>query len=267
MKNIFILIATVVALATSSVSSANPLTLCATKGPNGYVIDGHNATTTDWQANKAIGEAIGDGNCQSGWSLQANMKSAKGGRQVTTGTTKGIEVLSSETSTVSAGRMTSPYRNGNPPVVLKGTKSGANDKWRLVSPDGNGGGTYKVVRPGNTSRSKGDTLLFTAQMLKDRDRNGNCTTNSKWCRNLRYGASKDVTKETTETTTYRTKTVRIQVCPHSYDFLWRNMFGQLVAKVEQDIVPCRWKTVSSSVVETMTQIGHRTYVSNKYIKQ
>ena len=266
MKNVLILISAVVAMATASVSSANPMTLCAKKGANGYILYGHNATTTDWAANKAIGEAIGDGKCQSGWTLEANMKSAQ---RSSGGTSYGTSVnteVSSETSTVSAGRMTSPYRNGTPPVVLKGTKSGANDKWRLVSPDGNGGGVYKVVRPGNTSRSKGDTLLFTAQMLKDRDRNGNCTTNSKWCRNLRYGASKDVTKETTKTTTYRTKTVRVQVCPHSYNFLWRNMFGQLVAKVEQDIVPCRWKTVSSSVVETMTQIGHRTYVSNTYIK-
>ena len=189
MKNVFILISAVVAMATAGSASASPMTLCAKKGANGYILYGHNATTTDWAANKAIGEAIGDGKCQSGWTLEANMKSAKGGRQVTTGTTTGIEVLSSETSTVSAGRMTSPYRNGNPPIVLKGTKSGANDKWRLVSPDGNGGGVYKVVRPGNTSRSRGDTLLFTAQMLKDRDRNGNCTTNSKWCRNLRYGAS------------------------------------------------------------------------------
>ena len=267
MKNIFILISAVVAMATATgVASANPMTLCAKKGANGYVINGHNATTTDWTANKAIGEAIGDGKCQSGWTLQSNMKSAQRSYGGTSYGTSTSTKVSSETSTVSAGRMTSQYRNGNPPVVLRGTKSGANDKWKLVSPDGNGGGTYKVVRPGNTSRSRGDTLLFTAQMLKDRDRNGSCTTNSKWCRNLRYGASKDVTKETTKSKTYYTKTIRIQVCPHSYDFLWRNMFGQLVAKVEQDIVPCRWETVRSSVVETMTQIGHRTYVSNKYIK-
>jgi hypothetical protein len=246
-------------MATAGAASADPMTLCAKKGANGYILYGHNATTTDWAANKAIGEAIGDGKCQSGWTLQSNMKSAKGSRQVTTGTAKGIEVTSSETSTVSAGRKTGAF-NGNFPSVIRNVDTGARKKF--IGTDSAGRGLYKLTN--NGFYPKGTVQTWSKARLAARDVNSGYTGPN--AHKLRYDASKDVTKETTKTTTYRTKTIRIQVCPHSYDFLWRNMFGQLVAKVEQDIVPCRWKTVSSSVVETMTQIGRRTYVSSKYIK-
>lgn len=44
--------------------------LCAEQGPNGWKLDGDfNSNYTDWEANREIGELIGDGNCQFGWTI------------------------------------------------------------------------------------------------------------------------------------------------------------------------------------------------------
>jgi hypothetical protein len=284
MKTFMIAAATVVAGVFASTASAqtvvdsDTIRLCANKGAFGWVVTGVNSTTRDWRTNKALGQAIGDGNCQDGWVISSTVDPRIQGApsskmagidtsSVATPTGTSVGVVTND-----AGRITSTY-NGSAPVVLKGTTSGANDKWRLVSPDGNGGGVYKVVRPGNTSRSKGDTLLFTSQMLQDRDRNGNCTTNAKWCRNFRYAASRDTTTtvqdfdvETTKTITYsKTRTF----CPSVWTYTFTSPAGEVVAIKESRAGVCTDKkyTVTRNIVSNSARSVTSVNVGDKYVAQ
>ena len=194
------LIAIVAAFAAFA-GNASAETLCAEKGRWGWKIDGpdFSANYTDWQANKAIGQFIGDGNCQDGWTMVHTVDpriQISGGKVVFDDVVVGTETVTrtkTNTTSVFDGRITSAY-NGTAPDVLKGRRAGAADKWKLVSRDGNGGGIYRVVKPGNTSRPKGTQLHFTSDMLVARDnQSGTATTNPYWHRNFRYDQYKDVT--------------------------------------------------------------------------
>ena len=277
MKNL--ILASVVAL-TAFAAPASADTLCAEKGRFGWKITGPSFTAnfTDWQANKAIGEAIGDGKCQSGWDMSSSVDPRIQGmpssfsKLTSSDSVATVRGSSSNTVTNDAGRITTAY-NGNAPAILKGTRSGAGDKWKLVQSDGNGGGTYKVIRPGNTSRSRGDTLLFTSQMLQDRDNNGNCTVNSRFCRNLRYAASQDTTTTVTDYDVENTRTYNVTkyrtFCPSVWTYTFVNPTGQAVASAKGYEGQCVTRsyvsqyTVSapSTVSKTTVTVGSK-YVSN-----
>jgi len=277
----FVLPSTASAESNFSVRSVGPVTydnVCASERVRGWLVTGIPSTMRDWPTTQVIGTTIGDGNCQDGWVMNSTVDPRIQG--VPSSKMAGVDTSSIATLTDTsvgvvtndAGRITSTY-NGSAPVVLKGTASGANDKWRLVTPDGNGGGVYKVVRPGNTSRSKGDTLLFTSQMLQDRDRNGNCTTNAKWCRNFRYAASQDTTTtvkdfdvETTKTITYnKTRTF----CPSVWTYNFVAPTGEAVGSVQGHVGECVDKkySVTREVVSNSTRSATNVNVGDKYVAQ
>jgi len=262
---------------TGSAPTADNLTICATEGTRGWKLTGTpGATFTDWDMNKIIGQIVGDGNCQEGWAMLSSVDPRimlGNGIQlnnVDTATDRVVTDTNTVVTTADAGRITAAYQ-GFAPEVLKGRPNHANDKWKLVAADGNGGGTYKVKRPGNTTRSKGDTLLFTSQMLEDRDHNGTCTTNAKWCRNFRYGASRDTTTVTEDyvTTTTRTYTytgTRV-FCPSVWTYTFVSPNGDAVGNVQGRVGECQEKRYTITRVESFDRNGSTTTstVGDKYV--
>ena len=241
--------------------------ICAYDRPNGWVLEGTHATFTDWAANQVIGEAIGDGNCQTGWSMATFMDQRIPGVMPTTSRTVVSGGLDTVTVTVvDAGRKTSAY-NGEAPAVLKGQRDGAGDKWRLVQSDGNGGGTYRVVRPGNTSRPRGTELLFDADMLMARDnQSGDATVNEYWQRNYRYDAVRDVT--TTDTSAvYRTVTIKHThvSCPPSYEWAFISPDGSVSAVTKGEVKPCVVKTRTSTQSVLIRPASTTVETGEKYI--
>ena len=247
--------------------AAKTYTICAEEARFGWKLSGTPGSTfTDHAANKAIGQVIGDGNCQSGWTMVTDIDPR------TTTSTSGTGMWSARqgavTSTVAqdAGRITSSYQ-GFAPEVLKGRTNGAGDKWKLVEADGNGGGTYKVKRSGNTSRPVGTELHFTQQMLIDRDnRGGTGTTNEYWWRNFRYAASEDVTT-TDQVVNSGVSVTRTRVmCPSVYDYTFVAPTGEAVAVVNGRVFPCTVKrsTVSSTRTNSRTVVLERS-TGDKYV--
>ena len=241
--------------------------ICAYDRPNGWVLEGTHATFTDWAANQVIGEAIGDGNCQTGWSMATFIDQRIPGVMPTTSRTVVSGGLDTVTVTVvDAGRKTSAY-NGEAPAVLKGQRGGAGDKWRLVQSDGNGGGIYRVVRSGNTSRPRGTELLFDADMLMARDnQSGDATVNEYWQRNYRYDAVRDVT--TTDTSAvYRTVTIKHThvSCPPSYEWAFISPDGSVSAVTKGEVKPCVTKTRTSTQSVLIRPASTTVETGEKYI--
>ena len=247
-------------------------TICAEEARFGWKLSGTPGSTfTDHAANKAIGQVIGDGNCQSGWTMVTDIDPR------TTVSTRGTGMWSARQGAVSstvaqdAGRVTSSYQ-GFAPEALKGfsiAQGGYGDKWRLQSSDGNGGGTYKLVKKGNHPWARGTTHVFTSQMIQDRDSVGGTSTrpgNKRWEDKLRYAASEDVTT-TDQVVNSGVSVTRTRVmCPSVYDYTFVAPTGEAVAIVNGHVFPC---TVKRSTV-SMTQTGSRTVVldrttGNKYV--
>lgn len=217
-------------------------TLCADKGRWGYKITGSefSANYTNHAANTAIGEIIGDGNCQSGWEMiteidpRIDISSEVVYDRVVVGTR-----TRSKTTEVFDGRVTSSY-TGEAPSVLKGRPNRAADKWKLVEADGNGGGTYRVTKPGNTSRTKGTELHFSRDMLIARDnKSGTATANSYWHRNFRYDQYKEVTtsREIDIMGTQPRRTTRVK-CPPVFSWAFVSPSGDVVAVTQGRVVEC-----------------------------
>lgn len=278
MKNV--LFATVAIFAFSGVSQAD--TLCADKGRWGWKIYGpdFNSNYTDWATNKAIGEAIGDGNCQEGWQMvsDADPRIVYGGSTQLVGSTvdrdRTLTGSSSSVSTADAGRITATYQ-GFAPEVLKGRSlqnGGDASKWKLVSSDGNGGGTYRLTKKGSHPWSVGTTHHFTSQMIIDRDyRNGTATVNPKHYDNLRYAASQDTT---TTTNTYEVEETQVHTynrtrtfCPTVWTYTFVNPNGEAVASYEGPAGDCTEKTyqTSKTVTKTYEVTGSSTHVGEKYV--
>jgi hypothetical protein len=246
MKSIAVMVAAIFGFlfATANISHADTLTLCADQGKfgarPGYKITGINANFTDWQTNKILGDIIGDGNCQSGWTMHTDIdpRIEYGSTAVYDDVVVGTETVTN-TKTVFDGRVTSAY-NGTAPDVLKGRRAGAADKWKLVSRDGNGGGIYRVVKPGNTSRSKGTKLYFTSDMLVARDnQSGNATTNPYWHRNFRYDQFKDVTtSHDVDVMGKQRRVVSRTFCPSVYTWIMISPSGEAVASTQGYVAPC-----------------------------
>ena len=283
MKTLMIAAAAVGAIAVSSTAGADANfnagrtvgsvtfdNVCAYERENGWVVTGIPSTMRDWDINTVIGESVGDGNCVDGWSVVSAVDPRIDGvssRDVRDNTATALVGTDVTVTTANAGRITAEYQ-GFAPWILKGTQSGANDKWKLVSIDNNGGGTYKVTRPGNTTRSRGDTLLFTAQMLKDRDNNGNCTTAPEWCRNLRYAASRDTTVTTNNmrTTQTRTFTSKREVCPSVWSYEFVSPAGEVVAANQEDAKPCTVKTTTrTEVINVRDWSTSSSVTGDKYV--
>jgi len=247
--------------------ASTPYTICAEEARFGWKLSGTAGSTfTDWAANKAIGEVIGDGNCQSGWTMITNIdpRVNQAGPAAQVRISSNTEILDRVVVTNDAGRITAAYQ-GFAPEVLKGRNNGAGDKWKLVEADGNGGGIYKVKRSGNTSRPRGTELHFTQQMLIDRDNQGGTgATNEYWWRNFRYGASRDTVTTTSETTQYRTVTRSRVFCPSVYDYVWVSPEGEVTAVVNGRVAPCQVRKSTYTVeVGSFTRTNSRT--GDKYV--
>lgn len=244
-------VATCVAFAgiTFTVTNASADTLCAEKARFGWKISGpdFSANYTDWQANKAIGQVIGDGNCQDGWTMVSSVDPRiqfGGSKVVFDDVVVGTKTVT-RTKSVFDGRVTSAY-NGTAPDVLKGRRAGAADKWKLVSRDGNGGGIYRVVKPGNTSRSKGTKLHFTSDMLIARDnQSGTATTNEYWHRNFRYNQYKDVTtSHDVDVMGKERRVVSRTFCPSVHTWTFVAPSGEAVATTQGKVGECVTKIIT-----------------------
>lgn len=259
---------TVASAQVSEVRTSGPQTICAEKARFGWKLSGDAGSTfRDWATNKAIGEAIGDGNCQTGWTMVSSVDqrafeqlgmgdvSSRGFNQTTV---TGVTVETSD-----AGRITAPYQ-GFAPVVLKGRPNHAGDKWKLVEADGNGGGIYKVKRSGNTSRPRGTELHFTQQMLIDRDNQGGTgATNEYWWRNFRYNASRDTTTtDYAHVTGVTVRTVRYS-CPSQWSYAHVSPTGEMFVYT-QEAKPCQRKVTTRNVDVVRTDFS-RSVRGSKYV--
>ena len=239
MKNISVI--AIVAALVASPAAAD--TLCAEQGRWGWKITGpdFSANYTNHAANTAIGTIIGDGNCQSGWEMvtEIDPRNDTSSKVVYEPVVVGTRTYY-DTKKVFDGRVTSAY-TGEAPSVLKGRRNGAADKWKLVEADGNGGGTYRVTKPGNTSRTKGTKLHFTRDMLIARDnKSGTATTDPYWHRNFRYDQYKDVTttREGDVMGVQPRRTTRVK-CPSVVSWAFVSPAGDVVAVTQGKVAECQ----------------------------
>lgn len=288
MKTFMIAVASVVgALTFSTTASAqtvvdsDTIRLCADKGAFGWVVTGVNSTTRDWRTNKALGEAIGDGNCQDGWVISSTVdpridyapaSKLAGIDTSSVATQTGVSV---DVVTNNAGRITASWQ-GFAPERLKGlpiSKGGRGDKWKLMSSDGVNH-TYKLVKRGNHPWPQGSTYVFTDQAIIDRDYLGGTSTkpnDAAWNDKLRYAASRDTTTtvqdfdvETTNTFTY-TKTRTF--CPSVWTYTFTSPAGEVVAVKEGHAGVCVDKKYTSSrnVVSNSSRSVTNVVVGDKYV--
>lgn len=287
MKKIVIAAVAVLSLGTLAACTASAqhattdsFALCADKGRWGWKITGSTdapgSTFRDWQTNKVLGEIIGDGNCQDGWTMTSDVDPRIQG--VPTSKLNGVETSSvatlrgshSSVVTDDAGRITASWQ-GFAPEVLKGRNNGSNDKWKLVSTDGVNH-TYKLVKKGNHPWPKGSTYVFIDQDIIDRDfKGGTATVDPFYHDKLRYAASRDTTTtvqdfdvETTKTYSYiKTRTF----CPSVWTYGYVSPAGQVVAIKQGNVGPCVDKkyVVTRDAVSNTTRSVTNVVVGDRYV--
>lgn len=278
-----LILASVVAL-TAFAAPASADLLCADKGRFGWKITGpnYNSNTTDWQAKQALGQAIGDGVCQAGWSLVSTVdhRIVNGpANKVHLDSTSSVATVrgsSSTTVTNSAGLITAPWQ-GFAPQFLKGRRTaigGSNDKWKLKKTDGDNH-KYKLVKQGNHPWPKGSKHVFTTQDILDRDYKGGTATKGVFLQDkLRYNASKDTTTTVTNYDVETTRTYNVSsyrtFCPSVWTYAFVSPTGEVVATTKGKERPCttrrtmsqRTVTVPSTVSETSVTVGSKYVTPN-----
>lgn len=262
---------------TSSAPTADNLTICATEGTRGWKLTGTpGATFTDWNMNQIIGEMVGDGNCQEGWSMLSSVDpriTLGNGTQlnnVDTATDRVVTDTNTVVTTADAGRITAAWQ-GFAPEVLKGRNNGSNDKWKLMSTDGVNH-TYKLVKQGNHPWSKGTEHVFTDQMIIDRDfKGGTAVVDPFYYDKLRYAASRDTTTVnqdyvTTTTRTYTYTGTRV-FCPSVWTYTFVSPNGDAVGNVQGRVGECQEKRYTVTRVESFDRNGSTTTstVGDKYV--
>ena len=222
--------------------------VCASKGANGYVISGLPSTLTDYATKEIIGAALGDGNCAT-WTVDATANIRAGGISHMNGSAHVDQTPYTETTVLSAGRITAPWQ-GFAPERLKGlpiSKGGRGDKWKLMSSDGSNH-TYKLVKRGNHPWPKGSTYVFTDQDIIDRDYLGGTSTkpnDAAWNDKLRYAAERDRVDTKQTTVKYATVTKYVEVCPTAWDYTFSDQNGNVVAVLNGEVKPCTMKRVTT----------------------
>lgn len=264
-------------------NSDNTMTMCADEGRWGWKISGpsFNSNYTDWNANTAIGEVIGDGNCQDGWIMISDVdprimiSNDTQLNNVDTTSDRVVNFTSTEVTTADAGRITASWQ-GFAPERLKGlpiADGGRGDKWKLMSTDGVNH-TYKLIRQGTHPWPQGSTYVFTDQAIIDRDYLGGTSTkpnDAKWNDKLRYAASRDTTTVTQDyvTTTTRTRTytgTRV-FCPSVWTYTFVAPTGEIVASTQGPVGECQEKRYTFTRVNSFDRNGSTTTstVGNKYV--
>lgn len=259
--------AATMAVVSTSAASAGTFNVCVSE--NGKRVFGLPATMTDWTTKTAVANTIGAGRC--GTVNTDTLVDPRVGGVVPSkkGTIRSTQMVqASSTVQVDAGRKAAAY-NGTAPTVIRGPRSRANDRWSLVSADGNGGGIYRVTKSGNTTRPIGTQLHFTSQMLQDRDlKGGTCVTAPKWCRKMRYDAVKDVTTGAVyETTTTRTRTTYVETCPSTFTHTF-SIGGKAIGQHTTGGGECTVKRVTTTYeVAGTSRSGGKVSTGSKYIPQ
>ena len=229
-------------VAFANVASASTFTLCAEEARNGWKLEGGSATFTDWSANQAIGEMIGDGNCQSGWTLVTDIDPRVDGVAPASRTRNSSNSFVTNVTTVTndAGRITASWQGFAPEVLLGRPVANGGDgtKWKLIDTDGVNH-TYKLKRVGIHPWPRGSRWVATDQDIIDRDFKGGTAIVSRLREDkLRYAASRDTTTTDTQTDRYVTYTTFSISCPSVYDYTWLSPEGEAVAFVAGEVRPC-----------------------------
>jgi len=264
--------ATAVTLSFSTAAMAeSEYRICAEKGNRGWILtDGPGAVFTDWQANKIIGEIIGDGRCQSGWTLQTKFdhrlsnhvehnKSnfAMGGNSESSTVTtdaKSRTNLRFNRGLNKFGAVPESYVNGNGVTF----NFGSHDP---------GAGTVTYIR---STDSKSFTNTYAFFNDKDpRSKSNDCgvgKTYNKCMQNYSYNRKRDtVTTNTDASSAGYTVTRKRTFCPSSAEWTIVGPNGNAVVKTAGRVFPCKTKTVSSVITTTRSNPASTSVNSNRYV--
>lgn len=275
MKFVTIAAAAIVSAVASTASASITVSfdnVCAEKKANGWVVTGIPATLRDWNTTRAIGEAIGDGNCADGWVVNSDVDPRivlDASSTVSTDNFTNIVDTVVDVTTEDAGRITASWQ-GFAPEVLRGRNNGSADKWKLIDTDGTNH-TYRLVRQGNHPWPKGSTFVFTDQAIIDRDyKGGTAVVDPFYYDKLRYGASRDTTTTTDHFVAGTTVTVTyVHVsCPSvwSHDFVAPS--GAIVASEQGEALPCVVKVTTGMKEVVSSRTGTdvvSVVVGDKYV--
>ena len=233
-----------------------------------------NSTTRDWRTNKALGQAIGDGNCQDGWVISSTVDPRIQG--VPSSKMAGIDTSSVAALTGSASSVetavtpkgiTAAYQGYAPPRLFNVTTGAMKN---LVGYDNNGRALYKILNGNNA----GNVQTWSETKLLDRSVRDGCRPNqTNNCHRLRYDSAVDTTTtvqnfdvETTKTITY-TKTRTF--CPSIWTYTFTSPSGEVVAIKESRAGVCTNKkyTVTRNVVSNSARSVTSVNVGDKYVAQ
>lgn len=281
MKTFMIAVASVVgALTFSTTASADTFdNVCATKQSRGWVVTNIPSNYRDWQMNRALGEAIGDGNCVDGLQVvssvdhrivMGNNTRLAGVDSVVTSTLTNTKTT---VTTADAGRITASWQ-GFAPEVLQGlsvARGGDDTKWKLVNSDGVNH-TYKLKKQGIHPWPKGSRWVATDQAIIDRDFKGGTAIvpRLRWDK-LRYAASRDTTTverdydvETVKTYNYSKTRV---FCPAVWTYTFVTAEGQVLGSHQGHVGECQEKRYMATDTRVIKGSRSTTDVSvgGKYV--
>mgnify|MGYP003335049996 FL=1 len=246
------IVATCVAFAgiTLTVTNASADTLCAEKARFGWKISGpdFSANYTDWQANKAIGQVIGDGNCQSGWAMVSSVdpRIQFGASKVVFDDvvvgTKTVTRTKTNTTSVFDGRKTLAF-NGDFPSVIRNVDTGM--RKRFIGVDSSGNGLYRTTKDGYFP--KGTVQVWSKSKLADRDvKSGYSGANGH---KMRYDQFKDVTTSHTFDAEVpvmgkERRVVSRTFCPSVHTWTFVAPSGEAVATTQGKVGECVTKIIT-----------------------
>ena len=237
-------VATCVAFAgiTFTVTNASADTLCAEKARFGWKISGpdFSANYTDWQANAAIGQVIGDGNCQDGWTMVSSVDPRVqfgGSKVVFDDVVVGTKTVT-RTKSVFDGRKTLAF-NGEFPVVIRNVDTGM--RKRFIGVDSSGNGLYRTTKDGYYP--KGTVQVWSKSKLAGRDvKSGYTGANGH---RMRYDQFKDVTtSHDVDVMGKARRVVSRTFCPSVHTWTFVAPSGEAVATTQGKVGECVTKIIT-----------------------
>ena len=261
----------------SEVRTVGPHTICAEKARFGWKLSGDAGSVfRNWATNKAIGEAIGDGNCQTGWTMVSSVNQ-RVFEQLGMGnvSSRGFSVdtvFDTSVEKVDAGKLRlrnwtdHPIASTNPAPIIINKDTGAKKKFVGFDYD-TSKAIYEIVRQGNVNGAPavgieqkwGWNKWFSKQEMLD------CGAGDRNCHKARYWASRDITTTEGQTTQYvAVRTERFH-CPAQWSYAHVAPTGEMFVYT-QDAKPCQRK-VSWSQREVGTSNWSNTSAGDKYIDE